>query len=97
MIAALNFVYSQHNLKTLTPTVILGDFNVNISEPSPEKNTMLKYLVTEKCFSQLITDYTTDYRTTIDHIYTNIPHQVDISGVLESYYTDHKPIFLQLK
>ena len=38
----------------------------------------------------------TDYKTQIDHMYTNIPHQVQSSGTLESYDSDHKPIFVCL-
>jgi len=97
MIEALDYIHSQHNLNTFIPTVILGDFNVNINQSSSEKNALLKYLITEKGYTQLINDYTTDYRTTIDHIYTNIQDQIEISGVLESYYSDHKPLFLQLQ
>ena len=36
------------------------------------------------------------YKTQIDHIYTNIPERVKNSGVLESYFSDRKPIFASL-
>ena len=49
-----------------------------------------------KTIYQLITQFTTDYHTQIDHIYTNIPNHVLTAGVLESYYSDHKPIFVCL-
>ena len=42
-------------------------------------------------YKQLIHSPTTDYNSCLDHIYTNID---PIEGhVLESYFSDHKPIF----
>ena len=79
-----------------TPVIILGDFNVNLFENASDKNTLSKYLIEEKQYVQLISQVTTDYKTQIDHIYTNIPERVKSSGVLESYFSDHKPIFVLL-
>ena len=78
------------------PVIMLGDFNVNLNENTPKKNTLCKYLIEEKKYVQLISQVTTDYKTRIDHIYTNIPERVKNSGVLESYFSDHKPIFVSL-
>ena len=78
------------------PVIILGDFNVNLNENASDKNTLFKYLIEEKHYVQLINQFTTDYKTQIDHIYTNIPERVKSSGVLESYFSDHKPIFASL-
>lgn len=79
-----------------TPVVIIGDFNINFMENASEKNTLCKYLIEEKQYVQLINQVTTDYKSQIDHIYTNIPERVKNSGVLESYFRDHKPIFVSL-
>ena len=79
-----------------TPVIILGDFNVNLNENASDKNTLCKYLMEEKHYVQVINQFTTDYKTQIDHIYTNIPQRVKNSGVLESYFSDHKPIFVSL-
>ena len=79
-----------------TPTVILGDFNVNLLEVSSEQKALTKCLLQQRRYKQLITQFTTDYHTQIDHIYTNIPNHVLTAGVLESYYSDHKPIFVCL-
>ena len=76
--------------------VILGDFNINLLEPSSEQQAIQRYMIEEKGYTQLIKQFTTDYKTQIDHIYTNIPRQVQSSGTLESYYSDHKPIFVCL-
>lgn len=72
------------------PVVLLGDFNVNLLEKTSEEKALTRCLVEERGYTQLIKQYTTDYRSLIDHIYTNIPHFVMSSGVLESYYSDHK-------
>ena len=78
------------------PVIILGDFNVNLNENASDKNTLCKYLIEEKHYVKLINQFTTDYKTQIDHIYSNIPERVKSSGVLESYFSNHKPIFASL-
>ena len=79
-----------------TPVIILGDLNVNFMEVTSQQKALVEYMIKQKGYTQLIKQYTTDYKTQIDHIYTNIPHQVQSSGTLESYYSDHKPIFVCL-
>ncbi len=79
-----------------TPVIILGDFNVNLNENASDKNTFCEYLIEEKKYVQLNSQVTTDNKSRIDHIYTNIPERVGNSGVLESYFSDHKPIFVSL-
>ena len=78
------------------PAIIIGDFNVNLLENSSEKQCLVKYLCEQQHYVQLINQETTDYKTQIDHIYTNIPDRIHTSGVLESYFSDHKPIFVSL-
>ena len=79
------------------PTIIPGDFNVDLLASSHEKNALLNEMIKVKGYAQLISQYTTDYRSQLDHIYTNIPLSVQTSGVLESYFSDHKPVFVCLK
>jgi len=89
-----------HNSVLTEPTVaavLLGDFKVNLMQDTTEKRALNKYLITDKGYTQLINQYTTDYRTQIDHIYTNVPQRVQCAGTLESYYSDHKPTFISLK
>ena len=95
-INALKHLHSTFLNDPNTPVIILGDFNVNLNENASEKNTLSKYLIEEKKYVQLISQVTTDYKTRIDHIYTNISERVKNSGVLESYFSDHKPIFVSL-
>ncbi len=96
LINALRHLHSTFLNYLNTPVIILGDFNVNLNENASEKNTLSKYLIEEKKYVQLISEVTTDYKTRIDHIYTNIPERVKNSGALESYFSDHKPIFVSL-
>ena len=48
---------------------------------------------------QWISSYTTDRKTILDHLYTNIPDLlVDIpTGVLETYFTDHKAVWASFR
>lgn len=69
-------------LANVVPTLLLGDFNINLLEDKSDKKSLLKYLIERKGYTQLITQLTTDYRTLIDHVYTNVPHLVTSSGVL---------------
>ena len=66
------------------PVVLLGDFNVNLMEQTIEQKALTKCLIKERGYTQLINQYTTDYHTLMDHIYTNIPHLVKSAGTLES-------------
>ena len=76
--------------------IIVGDFNINwLSET--QRRPLHNLLVMGKHYKQWISGYTTDYKTVLDHIYTNIPIShlhVDIqTGVLETYFTDHKAVW----
>lgn len=79
------------------PVIILGDFNFNLLDNISERNAIYKYLTQERNCIQLINQFTTNYKTQIDHIYTNLTERVVLSGVLESYFSDHKPIFVSIK
>ena len=96
LIDALNHLHSSKLTDCSIPVVLLGDFNVNLMEQTTEQKALTKFLIKERGYTQLITQYTTDYHTLIDHIYTNIPHLVKSAGTLESYYSDHKPIYMSL-
>ena len=95
LIEGLKYIHDEHNLDSSCSKIFIGDFNVNIRESSPDTKKLLDYFLSEKKYTQLIQQYTTDYKSTLDHIYTNIPLNTVYSGVLESYYSDHKPIFIQ--
>ena len=54
-------------------------------EVTSKQKALVEYMIKQKGYPQMIKQYTTDNKTQIDHIYTNIPHQVQSSGTLESY------------
>lgn len=92
-IDALNHLHDIKSTNPEKPTVLPGEFNANLLEDNCNKKKLKTCLIQEKGFTQLIKQYTTDNRTLIDHICTNVPHLVESAGVLESYYSDHKPVF----
>ena len=52
--------------------IFIGDFNVNWLIQK-DKTPLHNLFVRDHNYRQLISCYTTDNRTTIDHIYTNLP------------------------
>ena len=84
-------------LNSITPddnVIILGDFNINWLVET-ERTPLFNLLVRDKHYKPLISTYTTDNKTLIDHIYTNIKSHWDIqAGVLETYFSDHKALWV---
>ena len=81
----LNLI-SPHN------NIILGDFNINWLVET-ERRPLYNMLVRDKHYKQLISTYTTDNKTLIDHIFTNITHLDIQAGVLKTCFTDHKAVW----
>lgn len=78
---------TQHKL------VLMGDFNFDclVYENSHRSRLFRRKL----SLKQLINCATCDYDTCIDHIYTSLcDKDVVAYGTLESYFSDHKPLFL---
>ncbi|XP_052276203.1 uncharacterized protein LOC127875286 isoform X2 [Dreissena polymorpha] len=65
--------------------IILGDFNIDLKSNTP--------LETLSGFHQYITTPTTDYKSILDHIYSNLDDRILMTGVFDSYFSDHKPIW----
>ena len=57
-----------------TPVIILGDLNVNFMEVTSQQKALVEYMIKQKGYTQLVKQYTTDYKTQIDHMYTLIFH-----------------------
>lgn len=75
------------------PTVLMGDFNQNALESNTFSQLIEKY-----SFIQILKSETTDYHSCLDHVYINFTRSSLVSwGVLESYYSDHKPIYVCMK
>ena len=66
-------------------------------QKNAEQKPQRKYLITDKGYTQLIKQYTTDFRTQIDHAYTIVPQCVQSASTLESYYMDHSSIYITMK
>ena len=78
------------------PVLVTGDFNVDNLLPNSEN--FVQFMKERFNLTYLPTNYTTDYGSALDHFYTNVI-QSDIEGwgTLESYYSDHKPLYIILK
>ena len=71
--------------------VFMGDFNVNWLN-NKDKVCLYNLFIRDHNYKQLVSCYTTDNRTCIDHIYTNIPISVIRFQILETYFSDHKSV-----
>ena len=63
LIDALTHFQNSVLIEPTIPTVLLGDFNIDLMQANTEQKSLTKYLITEKGYTQLINQYTTDYRT----------------------------------
>ena len=75
--------------------IVLGDFNINwLQETSSKRrlhNLMLSLGLTEQ-----IKQYTTDNQTQIDLIFSNLEPQIFHCGVLETYWSYHKAVWIAI-
>ena len=71
LIDALNHLQNSLLMKPEIPDVILGDFIVDLMTANTEQKALKQYLITDRAYTQLINKHATEYRTQIDHIYTN--------------------------
>ena len=67
----------RHGELLKVPTIILGDFNIDWLVET-ERRPIYNLLVRDNGYKQLISSYTTDNKTLIDHIYTNILHLCEV-------------------
>ena len=61
------------------------------------RQSLYNLMVMENDYSQLITNFTTDSNTLIDHVYTNLMEESIHAGTLETYFSDHKVIWASPK
>jgi len=71
--------------------IIVGDFNTD-----DRKYQRLTTFLESKSYTQLVTEETTNNYTTIDLIFSNIPDDRRRHGVLESYFSHHKLIWISV-
>jgi hypothetical protein len=60
-----------HDEDSSSQNIIIGDFNVNWMVES-DRQSLYNLMVIENNYSELITDFTIDNKTFIDHVYTQI-------------------------
>ena len=75
------------------PVVILGDFNVDFQKSKEPRDVNIP----GRTLKQLIEVPTTNYGSTLDNIYTDLSRDAFSYGVFESYFSDHKPIWIKIK
>lgn len=88
---AMKSLYDMHQSKN-APFIILGDFNINTIE---DDSSLSQFLSDQLMFQKALEDEvsTTNFNTQIDTIFIkNISHHH--SGIYETYFSDHKPIFI---
>ncbi|XP_069378951.1 uncharacterized protein [Paralichthys olivaceus] len=75
------------------PVIVCGDFNEDLL--SKGKKTIHE-LFHSRGYTQIITAATTQGQTLLDHIYVSQPHMCLQSGVLQTYYSYHSPVYCVL-
>ncbi|KAK9517538.1 hypothetical protein VZT92_022901 [Zoarces viviparus] len=75
------------------PVIVCGDFNEDLLCKGKKA---IQELFQSRGYSQLVTAATTEKQTLIDHIYISRPHTFLQSGVLQTYYSYHSPVYCVL-
>ena len=75
-------------------TVVLGDFNIDHLIPSTQLTDLHTTMLTRYNASTKLNIETTDYHSSLDHVYTNMDDTT--CGVLETYWSDHKAIYVAI-
>ena len=70
--------------------IFIGDFNVNWCNET--ERAPLYNLFVRNNYRQLVSCCTTDSKTCIDHVYTNLPETQINLLILETYFSDHKGV-----
>lgn len=74
-------------------SIFIGDFNVNWFSEKDKTPISNVFEIDSACaYRQLVSCYTTDNKTCINHIYTNLPEFQIRAHVLETYFYDHKAV-----
>ena len=93
LLAALRTVLNENSS---SQNEIIGDLNVNWLIET-ERQPLFNLMIIENNYKQLISSFTTDNRTLIDHLFTNLDVKEISAGVLETYFSDHKAIWASVK
>eukprot|EP00794_Sanderia_malayensis_P014568 gene14568-16070_t len=79
--------YVHNTIIAKKPAVIIGDFNIDLLQESPAKR-RFSNVMGKNGYTQLIDKQTTEYKSLLDHVYTNIPSFVTSSGVIHHFSMD---------
>lgn len=95
-VTKLNFVTVMEHLQSMIylswPTILMEDTNQDVLNDS----SICNFLEQSYSFHQLINSVASDYR--LDHVDVNFKNdKLMLFGTFQSYYSNHKPIFLKLK
>lgn len=84
----------RHQLQFLSSqyAIFIGDFNINWFNES-QSSALYNLFIKDNNYRQLVSCYTTDNKTCIDHIYTNLPESYITNNVLQTYFSDHRAIY----
>jgi hypothetical protein len=84
-------------MPTSCPTTKLGDFNINILNQNSFDIKELQHFMKFYYMCLQFHKNKTTHDSQIDRVWTNVPTQQYIFGVLEAYLTDHKSIYFAFK
>ena len=82
--------------EALVQNIIIGDFNVNCID-NTEKQPLYNVMIKDNHCRQSASSFSTDNKTRINNIFTNITDLEINSDVLETYFTDRKAIWVSGK
>ena len=89
----LNSLYSpvMKNCERDSRLIIMGDFNIDIYGSTSDYQ-QLEQFMSDMGLKQHFSEMTTDMRTAIDHIYSNLENIT--CGVSETYFSYHKSVWI---
>ena len=93
LLCLLNSLYSavRKNCGEERQLIILGDFNIDIYGSSSDYEQLERFMC-DIGLKQHVSEMTTDMRTAIDHIYSNLENIT--CGVSETYFSYHKSVWI---
>ena len=96
MIDVIKHIHNSKLTDCIIPVVLLDNFNINVTNTTDcrTKGRHKMFCDRKREYTQLLNQYTPDYHTQIDRIYTSVPQLALSAGSLESYYSDHKHVFV---
>jgi hypothetical protein len=79
------------------PMIIIDNFNIDMFDQNSTQQNELQGVMDQYSMKFQFKKIITIYESHIDHIWRNAPTQQCMSRVVETYWTDHKPIYFAFK